>query len=572
MGIDSIDDDLSYGGVRFSEHELTDYGSRWEGREVTKVGGNSLEISPALNSLQPSNIHLPTIASSSPSRADTVINHFHQESQGDISNRPKERHRADLTAQEIREKYSGLGYRGEELEKRVELVLEIIRNSALPTSPLQEAAINNRPKERHRADLTAQEIREKYIELGYRGEELEKRVELVLEKIRISALPTSSLQEAVINVHESRDAEERRLENNARETYRKYYSGEELEKVVQWAMNNFRRAQKEGRDPEPSNLDQEGPTLDGHHLSPEIKPIHPLSSIDFSKGFVKGLPKGAKDSGKGFLSMAKEIIVHPLDTGEQMWDSLVLIKDLVRSGEWETLSEALVPEIHQLVTEWETIPSEERGRMAGYAFGKYGADILIPGALAKLGSKGVKGVQGLNVVRKGLQSTERTLLCESVAGLESSAKIGQVVRSSQTTIVLGEEIGLTATEMAQLKQAGKLEGAVDKALEKVISKSESGVLKAAIEQDKHIKFVEGYLNKPAKELQKGISSYEKQIAIHQEKISNPSKYYLDWDKLDPRQRDALINNKWPAEILLYEEQKDLLQSILNERLNQNYGR
>lgn len=63
MGIDSIDFDLSYGGERSSDHELIDYGSRWEGREVIILSGDSLEILP-LNFLQPSIIHLPTIASS----------------------------------------------------------------------------------------------------------------------------------------------------------------------------------------------------------------------------------------------------------------------------------------------------------------------------------------------------------------------------------------------------------------------------------------------------------------------------------------------------------------------------
>ena len=48
---------------------------------------------------------------------------------------------------------------------------------------------------------------------------------------------------------------------------------------------------------------------------------------------------------------------------------------------------------------------------------------------------------------------------------------------------------------------------------------------------------------------------------------NPIKYYPDWDKLDPKQREALVNKKWPAEIKGYEEQRDILQSILNERLS-----
>ena len=157
-------------------------------------------------------------------------------------------------------------------------------------------------------------------------------------------------------------------------------------------------------------------------------------------------------------------------------------------------------------------------------------------------------------------------MLETAAGIGNSAKIAEVVEAGQTMLFLGEDVGLTTHEMAQLKQAGKLESTIKNGLEKLVSQSESEVLKAAISQNKHVKMVRDYLDKPAKEIQKGINSYEKQIAIHKEKIMTPTKYYPDWDKLDPRQREALINKKWPAEIKGYEEQKAVLQSILNERL------
>ena len=312
MEVDSSDNNLSIGGIGYSEHELTDYGSQWEGREVRKVSGDSLEIPSALNSLH---------------------------------------------------------------------------------------------------------------------------------------------QGTAINAQEIKDAEEKSFETKIREGYGKVASGEELEKRVQWALEKHRSNQK-GRNPEPSSLDQDFPTLDTHHSSPEMKPTYSFSSIDFSKGFVKGLPRGIKDSGTGFLSIAKEVIFHPIDTGRQIGDSLVLIKDLVLSGEWETLSEALVPEIHKLVTEWETIPSEERGEMAGYAFGKYGADILIPGVLAKLGAKGIKGVKGLNVEYKALQMTERTLLRESVVGLENSAKVTEVIKDTSAL----EKAGMVSDELNSVKNASLFSG------------------------------------------------------------------------------------------------------------------
>ena len=58
----------------------------------------------------------------------------------------------------------------------------------------------------------------------------------------------------------------------------------------------------------------------------------------------------------------------------------------------------MAPEIYQLAKEWDTLPSTTRGELAGYAVGKYGTDILVPGALAKVISKGLKSAQELNAI------------------------------------------------------------------------------------------------------------------------------------------------------------------------------
>jgi hypothetical protein len=65
--------------------------------------------------------------------------------------------------------------------------------------------------------------------------------------------------------------------------------------------------------------------------------------------------------------------------------------------------------------------------------------------------------------------TEKMLLLESAAGLESGAKIAEVVQASQRTVALGEKLGYSAQEMTQLKQAGNLEGAVKNVSQRIIS-------------------------------------------------------------------------------------------------------
>ena len=76
----------------------------------------------------------------------------------------------------------------------------------------------------------------------------------------------------------------------------------------------------------------------------------------------------------------------------------------------------------------------EKGELSGYAFGKHGADILLPGAAAKAIAKGTTAAKELGAICKNLQSEERMLV------LEAAAEGGR--------------------EMALLQQAEHLEGAV----------------------------------------------------------------------------------------------------------------
>ncbi|GIW98371.1 MAG: hypothetical protein KatS3mg111_1704 [Pirellulaceae bacterium] len=79
---------------------------------------------------------------------------------------------------------------------------------------------------------------------------------------------------------------------------------------------------------------------------------------------------------------------------------------------------------------------------------------------------------------------------------------------------------------------------------------------------KHAGFLKNYAGKPASQIQKGINSLKKQIAEHQDKIANPGKYIPGFDKLDPRQQQALLKNKWPSDIVRLQEQLEILEGLL----------
>jgi hypothetical protein len=89
-----------------------------------------------------------------------------------------------------------------------------------------------------------------------------------------------------------------------------------------------------------------------------------------------------------------------------------------------------------------------------------------------------------------------------------------------------------------------------------------GAFQIAKEGGKHAGFLRNYLGRSPAEIQKGITSFEKQIAEHQAKIANPSGALSNWRTLDPRQQQALLNQKWPGAIQRLSEQADILRGLL----------
>ncbi len=290
----------------------------------------------------------------------------------------------------------------------------------------------------------------------------------------------------------------------------------------------------------------------------------PLSLSQFTVGFAKGLPKGVYESGEGILLFLTDFVVHPVHTSKQVIESFSALVDLVKNDEWGLIGESLSPEVSQLIKEWDILPSDKRGELAGYAIGKHGADILIPGTLAKVASKSVKKAKQLSTVCKNIKKAEEMLLLETAVEM-GSTKVGEVINLGKANRFIGEELGFTSREIGHLKQAGKLEGAIDGACESLLAKSPSEAYISAKNGGKHARLIE-FEQRSVKEVQKSIKSLEKQIAKHQDKIANPSKYCPGWDKMDSRRKNALINKKWPSEIQCFAEEKGILQTVLEQMI------
>ena len=82
---------------------------------------------------------------------------------------------------------------------------------------------------------------------------------------------------------------------------------------------------------------------------------------------------------------------------------------------------------------------------------------------------------------------------------------------------------------------------------------------------RHGAFYQLYVRRSSEEIRRGIRSLERRLREHRQKIHEPERNVSGFARLDPRQQRALIENKWPADIKRLQEQKDILEGILQER-------
>ncbi|MGL4348838.1 MAG: tetratricopeptide repeat protein [Chlamydiales bacterium] len=160
----------------------------------------------------------------------------------------------------------------------------------------------------------------------------------------------------------------------------------------------------------------------------EQKPLASESIIGVPSHFAKGLAIGVWESGKGLVSFTASCLAHPINTMQEVWESLTTLVNLTKTEEWAAIGQAVAPEAHHLLTEWDTLSAQERAELAGQTFGKLGGDILIPEATGKVFTSGIKGTKELAKAAKCLKNAEKTVVLETLA--ESSFGKANVLREN----------------------------------------------------------------------------------------------------------------------------------------------
>ncbi len=160
------------------------------------------------------------------------------------------------------------------------------------------------------------------------------------------------------------------------------------------------------------------------------------NSVDFALGMISGAKKGIAASTveffpsllastRGLGNLLWSTIKHPIETPRQLGEATAEFFMFLKDCDKAELAQLLVPEMYDLVTNWDRLRQRERGELAGFCLGKYGTDILLPVAV-------IKGIKYVSAYRK-IKQAEKACILQTLAESQESkeALTGAAVKWDQ---------------------------------------------------------------------------------------------------------------------------------------------
>lgn len=132
------------------------------------------------------------------------------------------------------------------------------------------------------------------------------------------------------------------------------------------------------------------PLLQSIITSSEIPVIKKIGEIDpnsFGKGFGIGLMEGGKDTLNEIGPFLAHLVFHPIDTTQELLTAIHFLFTKALEKDWETICEALVPELKELFLTWDKIDDYQKGKLVGVFIGKNGMAALTALGIVKTFSK-----------------------------------------------------------------------------------------------------------------------------------------------------------------------------------------
>lgn len=146
--------------------------------------------------------------------------------------------------------------------------------------------------------------------------------------------------------------------------------------------------------------------------------LTPQKLFDFSLGITTGGFRGFQDASieffpllchslRGIGSLLWMNIAHPISAPNEFAESITNFCELLQTCDKAELAKTLVPEMYELIVNWNNLSHKKRGELAGYSLSKYGTDLFL--SIATL--KGARYVQACRSIKKA----EKLCLLETLA-------------------------------------------------------------------------------------------------------------------------------------------------------------
>jgi len=84
---------------------------------------------------------------------------------------------------------------------------------------------------------------------------------------------------------------------------------------------------------------------------------------------------------------------------------------------------------------------------------------------------------------------------------------------------------------------------------------------------RHAGLLRTYQTRSTTEIQRALRSYERQVALHHQKVQSPEQCIEEWDQKSPRVQRALLRH-WQEDAARNQELADIMRGILQERHGQ----
>jgi tetratricopeptide (TPR) repeat protein len=164
------------------------------------------------------------------------------------------------------------------------------------------------------------------------------------------------------------------------------------------------------------------------YLTSNLRPTYFTDSTQLALGISAGILMGAKDSTLEFiptmLGTAQglgagiwALLKSPVDTSQEFVNAAVQCVEYIRSHSTFEVVQGMVPELRELIQNYEHLENFQKGRLIGQVVGKYGMDIL----LAKQSVAFFKAYQNLKKANKAL----------TLDALASSEKVGPLLAGTE---------------------------------------------------------------------------------------------------------------------------------------------